>query len=77
MKLKKAAGKVWDGIEETLTYRGFPSAHWTRIRTNSVIERLNRELRRRTRVAGGFPDGNCALMLACARPRHNGATGST
>ena len=53
--------------EETLTYCDFPSEHWTRIRTNNVIERLNREIRRRPRVMGTFPDGNSALMLACAR----------
>ncbi len=47
MKLKEAAKKVEDGIEETLTYCDFPSEHWTRIRTNNVIERLNREIRRR------------------------------
>lgn len=55
-----------DSIEETLTYCDFPSEHWTRIRTNNVIERLNREIRRRTRVVGSFPDGNSALMLVCA-----------
>ena len=47
-----------------------PSEHWTRIRTNNVIERLNREIRRRTRVVGCFPDGHSALMLVCARLRH-------
>ena len=46
MKLKEAARKVEDGIEETLTYCDFPSEHWSRIRTNNVIERLNREIRR-------------------------------
>ena len=70
MKLKEAAKKIEDGIEETLTYCDFPSEHWTRIRTNNVIERLNREIRRRTRVVGTFPDGNSALMLVCARLRH-------
>ena len=34
MKLKEAAKKAEDGIEETLTYCDFPSEHWTRIRTN-------------------------------------------
>ena len=66
--------KVEDGIEETLTYCDFPSEHWTRIRTNNVIERLNREIRRRTRVVGSFPDGNSALMLVCARLRHVAGT---
>lgn len=70
MKLPEAAKKVTDGIEETLTYCDFPSEHWTRIRTNNAIERLNREIRRRTRVVGSFPDGNSALMLVCARLRH-------
>ena len=63
-----------DGIEETLTYYDFPSEHWTRIRTNNVIERLNREICRRTRVVGTFPDGNSALMLVCARLRHVAGT---
>ena len=45
-----------------------------RIRTNNVIERLNREIRRRTRVVGSFPDGNSALMLVCARLRHVAGT---
>ena len=74
MKLKEAAKKVEDGIEETLAYCDFPSEHWSRIRTNNVIERLNREIRRRTRVVGSFPDGNSALMLVCARLRHVAGT---
>ena len=74
MKLPEAAKKVEGGIEETLTYCDFPSEHWTKIRTNNVIERLNREIRRRTRVVGAFPDGNSALMLVCARLRHVAGT---
>ena len=74
MKLPEAARKVEDGIEETQTYCDFPSEHWTRIRTNNVIERLNREIRRRTRVVGCFPDGNSALMLVCAPLRHVAGT---
>ena len=70
MKLKEAAKKVENGIEETLTYMDFPSQHWLKIRTNNVIERMNREIRRRTRVVGTFPDGKSALMLVCARLRY-------
>ena len=70
MKLPEAAKKLEAGIEETLSYADFPSEHWTRIRTNNVIERVNREIRRRTRVVGAFPDGNSALMLVCARLRY-------
>lgn len=74
MKLKEAAAKIENGMDETLTYMDFPFEHWTRIRTNNVIERLNREIRRRTRVVGTFPDGNSALMLVCARLRHVAGT---
>ena len=59
---------------ETLTCCDFPSEHWTRIRTNNVIERLNREIHRRTRVVGIFPDGKSALMLVCARLCHVAGT---
>ena len=74
MKLPEAAKKVADGIEETLTYCDFPSEHWTKIRTNNVIERMSREIRRRMRVVGAFPDGNSALMLVCARLRYVAGT---
>lgn len=70
MKLNKAADKLANGLEETLTYMDFPSEHWLRIRTNNVIERVNREIKRRTRVIGTFPDGESALMLVCARLRY-------
>ena len=74
MKLQEAAKKIEGSVEETLTYCDFPSGYWTRIRTNNVIERLNREIRRRTRAVGCFPDGNLALMLVCARLRHVAGT---
>ena len=70
MKLPEAANKIKTGIEETLTYMHFPREHWIKIRTNNGIERLMREIRRRTRVVGSFPDGHSALMLVCARLRH-------
>lgn len=70
MKLKEVADKLDQGIGETLTYMDFPSQHWSKIRTNNVIERLNREICRRTRVVGAFPDGRSTLMLVCARARY-------
>lgn len=70
MKLKEAADKLEKGIEETLTYMAFPYEHWSKIRTTNLVERINREIKRRTRVVGTFPDGNSALMLVCARLRH-------
>lgn len=57
MKLAKAVQKVENDIEETLTYMDYPTQHWTRIRTNNTIERLNREIKRRTKAIGAFPDG--------------------
>ena len=44
------------------------------MRTNNALERLMREIRRRTRVAGNFPDGQSALMLVAARLRHIAGT---
>lgn len=74
MKLPAAAKKVEDSIEETLTYMDYPTEHWNRIRTNNTIERGNREIKRRTRAIGTFPDGQSALMLVCARLRHVAAS---
>ncbi len=70
MRLRKAAELVREGMPETLTYYRFPREHWRRIRTNNPLERVMKEIRRRTRVVGAFPDGHSALMLAAARLRH-------
>lgn len=74
MKLAKAAELVEQSIEETLTYYHYPDSHWRRIRTNNPLERIMREIRRRTRVVGAFPDGKSALMLCAARLRHIAGT---
>jgi len=74
MRLKEAAQRIQDGIAETLTYYSFPASHWRRIRTNNPLERIMREIRRRTQVVGAFPDGKSALMLAAARLRHLAGT---
>lgn len=70
MRLNKAASIVESGNDETFSYYTFPAAHWRHIRTNNPLERLNREIRRRTRVVGNFPDGHAALMLVAARLRY-------
>jgi putative transposase len=74
MKLTNAAKIVEEGAKETLSYYDFPSQHWRSLRTNNPLERLMREIRRRTRVVGAFPDGQSALMLVAARLRHVSAT---
>lgn len=74
MKLGKAAKLLSEGIQETLSYYAFPEEHHRRIRTNNPLERIMKEIRRRTRVVGAFPDGNSALMLVAARLRHIAGT---
>ncbi len=74
MRLSKAAEIVENGIDETLSYYSLPAEHWRCLRTNNPLERLMREIRRRTRVVGAFPDGQSALMLVAARLRHVAAT---
>jgi len=74
IRLGKAAELMETAVGETLVYYAFPDEHWRRIRTNNPLERIMREIRRRTRVVGAFPDGNSALNLAAARLRHIAGT---
>ena len=53
-------------IPEGLTVFAMPAAHWRRLRTNNCLERLNRELKRRTRVATLFPNTDSLERLATA-----------
>ena len=69
-KLGKAAELIETHIDETLSYYSFPDCHWLKIRTNNPLERIMKEIRRRTRVVGAFPDGQSCLNLAAARLRH-------
>jgi transposase-like protein len=73
-KMGKAADLVEQAVHETLTYYGFPDIHWQKIRTNNPLERIMKEIRRRTRVVGAFPDGQSCLNLAAARLRHIAGT---
>ncbi len=61
MRLTKGADWLEETVEETWVYHAFPNEHWRRIRTNNPLERIMREIRRRTRVVGAFPDGQAAL----------------
>ena len=74
MRLNKAADLVEGKIRETLGYYSFPDSHWRKIRTNNPLERLMKEIRRRTRVVGAFPDGRSCLCLAAARLKHIAGT---
>ncbi|WP_414828945.1 IS256 family transposase [Alteromonas sp. H39] len=74
MRLNAAADKVQQSINETFSFYRFPKQHWIRLKTNNPLERIMREIRRRTRVVGAFPDGESALMLCAARLRHIAGT---
>jgi putative transposase len=73
-KMTRAAELVADSIGETLSFYAFPDSHWIKIRTNNPLERIMKEIRRRTKVVGAFPDGRSCLNLAAARLRHIAAT---
>ena len=68
-KLKAAANRLREGVGETTAclLPEFSANHRIKLRTNDMIERLNKEIRRRTRVVGGFPDSDSAH----ARMRRN------
>ena len=74
MKPTRAAEPLDESGHETMTCYGFPDSHWIELRTNNPLERIMREIRRRTRVVGAFPDGKSCLTLAAARPRHIAGT---
>ena len=59
----KAAEVLANGEEEVLTYMTFPVEHWTRIYSTNPLERLNREVKRRTNVVSIFPDTGSVLRL--------------
>jgi len=73
-RLVKAADLLEKSGHETLTFFAFPDSHWIKLRTNNPLERIMREIRRRTRVVGAFPDGKSCLNLAAARLRHIAGT---
>jgi putative transposase len=45
-------------------YKAYPKAHWKKIRTTNVVERINKELKRRSRSVGAFPSKKSLMRLA-------------
>ncbi len=50
-------------IPEGLTFFAFPAAHHCRIRASNIMERLNQEIRRRTRVVRLYPNEESCLSM--------------
>jgi len=55
-KCEKASQKLREAAEDVLAYMAFPRAHWRQIHSTNPLERLHKEIRRRTRVVGIFPN---------------------
>lgn len=67
LRVSKAAGKVLlEAEDDALAYLAFPASHRTRIRTNNVQERANREIKRRANVVQGFPSRDSLIRLVGA-----------
>jgi len=64
MGLRNASGTVDRFLYDLMNYRGFPKEHWRRIRTTNILERVNKEMKRRSKVAGAFPNGESLMRLA-------------
>lgn len=60
------AAMLLDTREDVCAFASFPRAHWTKIWSTNSIERLNAEIKRRTRVVGIFPNDASALRLITA-----------
>ncbi|MBI1193487.1 MAG: hypothetical protein GC205_09965 [Bacteroidetes bacterium] len=73
-RMGKAADLLEERIQETRTFCAFPDSHWIKLRTNNPLERLMKEIRRRTKVVSAFPDGKSCLNLAAVRLRHVAGT---
>jgi putative transposase len=65
-KFPAVARMLTDAREDLTAFTHFPPAHWTKIWSTNPLERLNKEIKRRTNVVGIFPDDAAVLRLAGA-----------
>ncbi len=63
VKCPKAAEMLLEMADDVLAHMAFPPEHWRQLHSTNTLERLNREIRRRTRVVGIFPNRKSALRL--------------
>lgn len=62
-QLPKIAAKLLEECHEALAYMAFPTEHWKQIHSTNGLERLNREIKRRSDTVGIFPNDDAALRL--------------
>jgi putative transposase len=62
----KVESMLRDAAEDLLAFTTFPAPHWTKIWSTHPLERLNKEVKRRTDVVGVFPNPEALLRLAGA-----------
>ena len=58
-----AAALLLEAEADILAYKSFPNEHWRRIHSTNLVERLNKEVKRRTKVVGVFPDQPAVIRL--------------
>jgi len=61
---RKAANTIERFIPGLMSYTAFPKEHAKQIRTTNMMESVNKELKRRTKVVGAFPNEESLLRLA-------------
>jgi putative transposase len=65
-KFPAVASMLTDAREDLTAFTAFPVAHWRKLWSTNPLERLNKEVKRRTNVVGIFPDDAAVLRLAGA-----------
>ena len=64
--LPKVARLLEEAEEDLLAFYSFPAGHWPKLRSTNSLERVNREIGRRTDVVGIFPNDRALIRLAAS-----------